>query len=469
MKSLMRNIGYAFAVAWSSLLFNGTILFPSIESTDMLSAIHIASSVSTGLIGMVIALCATRLAPLRFRRMLLIGGGAVGVLGTCVIAYGGTPPSSSPLIALGYLIAGAGMAPLVCSWRENLLSQGVRPAAVGLMAATVAAGLLYALVALLPPAVAIPLAAAFPLLAAIALTVRPFVGAHRDIQGANQPSGSAAGLRQLATDTPVRLFAAVLLIQVTYGLIRTRSIEQSVLASSAASPLLSICYEIAAVALALLTVLYLRRFNTAIVFYVALPITGISAILPVEGSPALQMLSMALSNTSASLLDTLAFFLLIENVQNGRPALALFGIGILQACRMFGSAIGQVAAGAIANPTAIVIAVFAMLLAAALVVLGGSVQFSLHPTPPEKEGEAGGEQVSRIDKLAQKAGLTAREIEVLRLWGTGHTGSYIERQLGITKNTVKTHLAHIYAKTGTANREELLVLLEKDAGAEDRT
>ena len=48
---------------------------------------------------------------------------------------------------------------------------------------------------------------------------------------------------------------------------------------------------------------------------------------------------------------------------------------------------------------------------------------------------------------------------------TGHTGAYIEKQLFISKNTVKTHLNHIYAKTKTANREELLELLESvDAG-----
>ena len=43
---------------------------------------------------------------------------------------------------------------------------------------------------------------------------------------------------------------------------------------------------------------------------------------------------------------------------------------------------------------------------------------------------------------------------------TGHTGAYIEKRLFISKNTVKTHLNHIYAKTNTSNREELLQLLE---------
>ena len=43
------------------------------------------------------------------------------------------------------------------------------------------------------------------------------------------------------------------------------------------------------------------------------------------------------------------------------------------------------------------------------------------------------------------------------------TGAYIEKQLFISKNTVKTHLRHIYQKTQTGNKEELLVLFEQQA------
>ena len=50
---------------------------------------------------------------------------------------------------------------------------------------------------------------------------------------------------------------------------------------------------------------------------------------------------------------------------------------------------------------------------------------------------------------------------MLQAWSTGHNAAYIEQNLGISRNTVKTHLNHIYQKTGTAGREELLGLLDQ--------
>jgi DNA-binding CsgD family transcriptional regulator len=65
-----------------------------------------------------------------------------------------------------------------------------------------------------------------------------------------------------------------------------------------------------------------------------------------------------------------------------------------------------------------------------------------------------------MEALWERHGLSPREKEVLAIWLSGHTSSYVEENLHISKNTVKTHLSHIYAKTGTSNREELLTLLE---------
>lgn len=47
-----------------------------------------------------------------------------------------------------------------------------------------------------------------------------------------------------------------------------------------------------------------------------------------------------------------------------------------------------------------------------------------------------------------------------RLWVAGHNSAFIEETLGISKYTVRTHLKNIYAKTGTANKEELIRLAE---------
>ncbi|HEY7269432.1 MAG TPA: HD domain-containing phosphohydrolase, partial [Dehalococcoidia bacterium] len=50
------------------------------------------------------------------------------------------------------------------------------------------------------------------------------------------------------------------------------------------------------------------------------------------------------------------------------------------------------------------------------------------------------------------AGLSNREVEVLRLASAGLTRKQVAVRLGITENTVRHHLEHIYNKTGTSTR-----------------
>ena len=51
--------------------------------------------------------------------------------------------------------------------------------------------------------------------------------------------------------------------------------------------------------------------------------------------------------------------------------------------------------------------------------------------------------------------LTPQEHKVLLLAVKGRTNGEIASELGIAQNTVKNHLAHIYAKMGVGNRTEL--------------
>jgi DNA-binding NarL/FixJ family response regulator len=50
------------------------------------------------------------------------------------------------------------------------------------------------------------------------------------------------------------------------------------------------------------------------------------------------------------------------------------------------------------------------------------------------------------------AGLTAREVEVLRLLARGRTNRQIAEALVISPKTVGNHVEHIYAKIGASNR-----------------
>lgn len=67
-------------------------------------------------------------------------------------------------------------------------------------------------------------------------------------------------------------------------------------------------------------------------------------------------------------------------------------------------------------------------------------------------------------ELAREHGLTARESEVLALIAKGRHLSQMADELTISKNTVKTHIRHVYAKLAVNSRGELLALL----GVKDR-
>ena len=57
-------------------------------------------------------------------------------------------------------------------------------------------------------------------------------------------------------------------------------------------------------------------------------------------------------------------------------------------------------------------------------------------------------------EVSNPAGLSNREIEVLRLLATGLSNPEIATQLFITRNTVRRHVSNIFAKTGATNRVE---------------
>lgn len=71
-----------------------------------------------------------------------------------------------------------------------------------------------------------------------------------------------------------------------------------------------------------------------------------------------------------------------------------------------------------------------------------------------------GDEESIIAMLARGYDLTAREQEIAKMLARGRNGTYIQEQLVISRNTVKTHTRHIYAKLGIHSQQELIDLFE---------
>ncbi|WP_406358414.1 response regulator transcription factor [Streptomyces sp. NBC_01635] len=63
----------------------------------------------------------------------------------------------------------------------------------------------------------------------------------------------------------------------------------------------------------------------------------------------------------------------------------------------------------------------------------------------------------RPSRPRRPAGLTAREVEVLRLAARGMTNHQIGAELSISSRTVGHHLGHIYDRTGRRTRAGVAV------------
>lgn len=63
--------------------------------------------------------------------------------------------------------------------------------------------------------------------------------------------------------------------------------------------------------------------------------------------------------------------------------------------------------------------------------------------------------VPALDRIAEEVGLTAREKDICAALLQGKSDSEIAAHCGISFTTVRTHLKHVYEKTGSAGRRQL--------------
>lgn len=135
-----------------------------------------------------------------------------------------------------------------------------------------------------------------------------------------------------------------------------------------------------------------------------------------------------------------------------------------------GAAIGRVcyelvASSSLASTTLVSLVVLGL----AAYALFGMRGFSFDATveqlvasPEVQACEATPDEQTHLAAIAAEHGLTAREAEIFSLLAQGRNGAHIQRQLGVSYNTVKTHVAHIYAKLGVHAHQELIDLVRRE-------
>ncbi len=149
------------------------------------------------------------------------------------------------------------------------------------------------------------------------------------------------------------------------------------------------------------------------------------------------------------------WLILLEVVRRTRvnPAFVV-GLGFVAvfAGKAIGSVVGMVAP---LDPAAL--SILALFLFVPAVLCLGVDAFTVDAPEPAHIDEGAFD----LHSFGSTYGLTPREQEVLELWVPGNQLDYVAEQLSVSKNTAKTHVAHIYRKAGVSTREELLGLLRR--------
>lgn len=69
---------------------------------------------------------------------------------------------------------------------------------------------------------------------------------------------------------------------------------------------------------------------------------------------------------------------------------------------------------------------------------------------------------ARCREIARRGGLTEREGEILSFLARGRNGRFLMDHYVVSRNTVKSHIKHIYSKLGVHSQQELIDLVEHD-------
>lgn len=218
------------------------------------------------------------------------------------------------------------------------------------------------------------------------------------------------------------------------------------------------------------------RVNMAAVFYVAIPVIVLASTLPALGLEFSIGFLHSVSRIGSEMIRYVIIYLLFGIVLERKvPALFCYSLMVLLHCA--GTLAGLFVALVLGENGGPLALVFLMVLIVVMLLVMGAQQrgeFALadqgrpsdgaDDAPADAEGAASPSVPSAealLSAFAARYHLTRREQDVMELWVKGYTTAYIEEQLCVSKSTVKTHVNHIYEKTGANSKEALIVLFDQ--------
>ena len=458
LQKMLPLVGLSFWQAW----------WMCTSTTDVVSGPHqygigaVSLLLVTTLVGYaLLSLGAPRFAPYSCTRSFALtgAGGFAGTLLVSVTTHVFLPQAAGVAIMFaGSVVIALANALLLLMWGERWGTLAAGDVGRQLCISFASAFALYFLVAWLPTAVGIAVNACFPPLSAVALAV------------------SQAEPRRTEPVAPVALkmrpvalaLTSIFAFSVAYGCIQHVAgggIDRGghgILSAMAIAGLLTVC-------LALYMVVRSRAGNPFSFYRPIVPTVACGMIVCAMVPPDLSYLGNGLLIFGIYCLDMFIMFSTTDLAYRARlPIAAIFGATVVVA--RAGTWLGTLAGTGIArsvvpdHPGAATATVLAL---ACVAVVAGTGFFNESDLRSIYQPEAKPhvpDLDERCDQIGASAGLSARELDVMRLLARGRSVAVISEALGIAPGTVKHHASNTYRKLGVYDRQGLIDVVAGDPG-----
>lgn len=405
--------------------------------------------------------------------------GAVAVLAacasaSCVLATGWADDSAGPLVLIGGLACGIGMAHMTIAWAELLAGIDLREALVIVSAAACAQWLVFVGALFLPLALKALLSAALPLasFALIRFDGREIAGvASQESAGSTRHHATKDAPRVLDSDVVALRRIALASFLFAFAIQFTLAFFVKMLPHPLDPELFPLTFALIFACSAVIMFGTLAAMNRAGSYRLELYwratfllcTASAGAFLLVDSLGMFAYLSIYVGYSLV--VSTLWMLALGYSYMTKCPPARAFSATFCM--QYLGLLAGLAGVNAVEEmhdmPFDIQLAPFVSVAAIMLFSVSYAMAFperSLLSLSPTMFGVSSSSREQRCRFLGNRFGLTEREIEVLVSLAVGHNTAHIEKSLFISKNTVATHRKSIYRKLGVHSQQELISLVE---------
>jgi DNA-binding CsgD family transcriptional regulator len=227
---------------------------------------------------------------------------------------------------------------------------------------------------------------------------------------------------------------------------------------------IALCAFMVATVLLFFTALSVKLSFNHLVFRVGFPLMAVGFFV-------ISAVDTALLIGSALLYTGYAYMYLINcclcsYLAKGRGQSPLWIIGLATGALVVGQALGE-ALGVMSLPPSINwyagLMAFLLVLASLFLSAGNGLNRGWGEVVPGTDERIRLDTETACQLIASERSLSKRESEVVLLITRGHTRRAVGGIMGISEETVKTHVTNIYTKTGVHSKEELVTLVETRA------